>query len=204
MNAPFPAFLTPEQAREIAVSAKTAIHRTKPSMPSSRLIADGRIRGSVINLGKGRSVADAEALKAAAREYAEYDPNFAPDAGALERGYDTVVSNYVLNVLPPFVREIAWETIRKATAKDGTAYVTVRGNDHSINGTPEFDGVRTSIGTFQKAYTVGALLEEARRHFRNARILYGTDKAASITAILTGPRESAEEIRIEERFVLAG
>jgi hypothetical protein len=84
MNAPFPAFLTPEQAREIAVSAKTAIHRTKPSMPTSRLVGDGRIRGSVINLGKGRSVADAEALRAAAAEYAEYDPNYAPDRAALE------------------------------------------------------------------------------------------------------------------------
>jgi hypothetical protein len=81
--------------------------------------------------------------------------------------------------------------------------VTVRGNDKSISGKPELDGVRTTIGTFQKAHTVGALLEEARRHFRDARILYGTDKAASITAILTGPHENADEIRTEERFVLA-
>jgi hypothetical protein len=202
MNAPFPAFLTPEQAREIAVSAKTAIHRTKPSMPTSRLVGDGRIRGSVINLGKGRSVADAEAMKAAAVEYAEYDPNFAPDRTTLERKYETVVSNYVLNVLPPFVRAVAWETVREATGEDGTAYVTVRGNDKSISGVTFLDGVRTSIGTFQKAYTIDALISEARKRFKNVRILYGSKASASITAMLTGPIEPAVGEAVQEKFEL--
>lgn len=134
MNAPFPARLSPDQTREIAISAKTAIHRTKPSMPTCRLISDRKITGSVINLGKGRSVADAEALKAATPgEYAEYDPNYCPDQAPLQKTYDTVVSNYVLNVLPPFVRQVAWETIRDATGENGIAYVTVRGHDKSIN-----------------------------------------------------------------------
>jgi hypothetical protein len=56
----------------------------------------------------------------------------------------------------------------------------------------------------RKATTTGALLEEASGHFRNARILYGSDSAASITAILTEPREQKEETGDEERFVLAG
>jgi hypothetical protein len=62
--------------------------------------------------------------------------------------------------------------------------------------------VRTSIGTFQKAYTIDALISEARKRFKNVRILYGSKASASITAMLTGPIEPAVGESVQEKFEL--
>jgi hypothetical protein len=50
-----------------------------------------------------------------AEHYSEYDPNYAPDYSVLKREYDVVVSNFVLNILPPSPRAVAWQQIADCT-----------------------------------------------------------------------------------------
>ena len=128
---------------------------------------------SVLHHGCGRSVKDSEFLRSVSAVYAEYDPNFAPDRTVLLKRYDIVVSNFVLNVLPPEDRNDAWTDIATCVKKHGIghAYITVRSDkDTSIKGEPYQDGVVTSKGTFQKGYSVEDFQVEAESFFSDVFI----------------------------------
>ncbi len=172
------------------IAGNTAIARKAISVPTRTLLAAGRIPSgaSVFNHGRGRADADAAALSNAAAEYAEYDPNHAPNPEALERRYDVVVSNYVLNVLPPEIRAHAWEDIARTTG--GVAYVTVRSTgDKSIyKGKKHKDGYVMARGTFQKPYTAEALKREAKKFFKSVEIIMGTPGGISWTAACSDPK----------------
>ena len=171
-------------------AGRTAIARKAISVPTRTLIAAGRIpqNASVLNHGRGRADADAAALMQAAGEYAEYDPNHAPNPEALNRRYDVVVSNYVLNVLPPDIRKHAWEDIARTTG--GVAYITVRSTgDKSIYKGKKFkDGFIMSIGTFQKPYTKEGLVREAKRFFKTVEVIAGTPGGISWTIAASDPK----------------
>ena len=155
-----------------ANARRTAIARRAVSVPTRDLIAAGRITksSSVLNHGRGKADADATALSQLASSYAEYDPNYSPDRGPLEQRYDVVVSNYVLNVLPPDIRKLAWEDIAQATG--GVAYITVRSSgDKAIRGKKYKDGVITTIGTFQKGFTAIGLTREAKKYFGKVEVI---------------------------------
>jgi hypothetical protein len=81
--------------------------------------------------------------------------------------FQCVVATYVLNVLVPQAREVAFSEIARATEQEsGIAYITVRSDkDRKINGTPEADGVRTSISTFQVGFSKEKFILEASKHF---------------------------------------
>jgi len=156
------------------IAAKTAMSRRAVSVPTRELISGGRIPpdATVLHHGRGRADDDAQALASAAAAYAEYDPNYAPDRTVFDDRYDVVISNYVLNVLPPDIRKNAWEDIARATG--GTAYITVRSTgDKSIRGKKYKDGVITSSKTFQKSYTAEALIREAKRYFNSVEVIMG-------------------------------
>jgi hypothetical protein len=173
----------PEEKPDYGVSAgKTAIARRSVSVPTRELIAAGRITklSSVLNHGRGRADNDATALSQLASSYAEYDPNYSPDREVLNQRYDVVVSNYVMNVLPPDVRKLAWEDIAQATG--GVAYITVRSSgDKAIRGKKYKDGVITSIGTFQKGYTATGLTREAKKYFNKVEVIMGRSAGISWT-----------------------
>ena len=78
-----------------SIAGRTAIARRGISVPTRNLLSSGRIPkgASVLNHGRGKADADAAALANAAAEYAEYDPNYAPNMDVLERRYDIVVSS---------------------------------------------------------------------------------------------------------------
>ena len=186
----------PKEKPDYGVSAgKTAITRRAVSVPTRELIAAGRITksSSVLNHGRGKADDDATALSQLASSYAEYDPNYSPDRAALDQRYDVVVSNYVLNVLPPDVRKLAWEDIAQSTG--GVAYITVRSSaDKAIRGKKYKDGVITSIGTFQKGYTAIGLKREAKRYFDKVEVIMGRPNGISWTIAaseskITGPGE---------------
>ena len=176
------------------IAGRTAIARKAVSRPTRTLLGSGRIPkgASVLNHGRGRADADAAALAAAAAEYAEYDPNHAPNPEALKRRYDVVVSNYVLNVLPPDIRKLAWQDIARTTG--GTAYITVRSTgDKSIyKGKKHLDGYKMATGTFQKPFTAADLQKEAKRYFNNVEVIDGTPSGISWTISASDPKISGE------------
>lgn len=176
------------------IAGRTAISRKAVSRPTRTLISSGRIPkgASVLNHGSGRAPADAAALAAAAAEYAEYDPNHAPNPDALSRRYDVVVSNYVLNVLPPDIRKLAWQDIARTTG--GTAYITVRSTgDKAIYKGKKFkDGYKMATGSFQKPFTAADLKKEAKRYFNNVEVIDGVQSGISWTISASDPKITGE------------
>ena len=106
---------------------RTAIARKKPSKPVKALEADGRIVGRVLDYGCGKGY-DAYYLGAES-----YDPHFQPD---MQDGlFDTVVCNYVLNVIPSEKeRSAVVSDIRSRLKSDGRAYISVRADKGALNG----------------------------------------------------------------------
>lgn len=181
--------MTKDEPDFTAISAKTAIARKKVSVPTRELIKAGRIPSdaTVLHLGRGKADADAEALSSVAATYAEYDPNYASDDSVLDDQYDIVISNYVLNVLPPDLRKRAWEDIARTTL--GAAYITVRSTgDKSIKGKKYKDGIITSSGTFQKLYTARGLVREARKYFKTVEVIMGRKGGICWTIAVSDPR----------------
>jgi hypothetical protein len=174
----------------VTVAARTAIARTRAAAPIRVLLDRGLVRGDVLHHGRGRDTHGSEAMREVARSVTDYDPNHAPNPSALERKYDTVVSNFVLNVLPPTERRLAIADIARTTRSNGNAYISVRAaGDANIRGARAYDGVRTSIGTFQRGYTVAALRRELAPYFRNVEVIAGRDNATSITVHASEPIE---------------
>jgi len=176
------------------IVGRTAIARRSISRPTRTLLGSGRIPkgASVLNHGRGKADADAAALAAAAAEYAEYDPNYAPNPDVLERRYDIVISNYVLNVLPPDIRKLAWQDIARTTG--GVAYITVRstGDKAIYKGKKYKDGFKMSTGSFQKPYTATGLVKEAKRYFNSVEVIEGTTSGIFWMIAASDPKIAGE------------
>lgn len=113
----------------------TAIARKKPSKPVVRLKATGAIVGRTLDYGCGRG-ADTDYLGCEG-----YDPHYRP---ARPVGtFDTVVCNYVLNVIASESERVAvLRDVQDLLTEDGFAYITVRNDRKALNG-------YTSRGTWQ-------------------------------------------------------
>lgn len=69
---------------------QTAICRTSSSAPIAWYQANGLLHGDVLDYGCGQDV----------HSYAKFDPAYYPDYSLLQKRWDTITCNYVLNVLP--------------------------------------------------------------------------------------------------------
>ena len=96
----------------------TAIARSRPSAPMAFLNKDHRLVGRTLDYGCGRGV-DVDAFGMDG-----YDPHYSPKRP--EGLYDTIVCNYVLNVVTRNEQEQILRDIRGLLADNGIAYVTVR------------------------------------------------------------------------------
>jgi len=155
------------------LSKTTALDHTRnPSQPVSRICQAGKVLGkNVLHLGTGLDKFARDAMLAAgALLVADYDPNFYPDRSVLQRTYDVVVCNYVLNILPPHERRLAYADIAACTHPQGSAYLCVQGkwpvvNRHRVVG--EFaDGyviLDSPSPTFRKGYDPQEFVEEIQR-----------------------------------------
>ncbi len=168
---------------QFKTAGKTAMSRTGLSAPTKYLLDKGLIRGKVFQQGRGKADHDAEAMSKTASAYSEYDPNYAPGRKALRKKYDTVISNFVLNTLPPTVRDSAWLDIQSTVGRGGTAYISVRSTgDKGIRGEQSEDGVITSKGTFQKAYSMQDIVDEASVYFNDVEVIKRTAHSITISA----------------------
>jgi ATP adenylyltransferase len=138
---------------------RTAITRKKPSKPVAALEEKGLIVGRVLDYGCGRGH-DASHLGAEC-----YDPHFAPD---MPTGlFDTVVCNYVLNVIPSVEeREAVLQDIRSRLAEGGRAYISVRTDKGSLNG-------YTKIGTWQGLVVLDAPVVAKDNGFKTYEVSNG-------------------------------
>jgi 2-polyprenyl-3-methyl-5-hydroxy-6-metoxy-1,4-benzoquinol methylase len=97
---------------------KTAITRRKPSAPVLWLERHGLLKGRMLDYGAGRGF-DADYLGAS-----KFDPHWWPEKP--EGKYDTVICNYVLNVVEPGDEAGILADIRGYLAPGGHAYLAVR------------------------------------------------------------------------------
>lgn len=99
-------------------SHKTAISRTKPSRPTKLLFAAGLLRGRVLDYGCGKG------FDVIYYDLEGYDPHYRPHLP--EGKFDTIICNYVLNVVTEVEGEKIIEHIKSLLTSDGKAYITVR------------------------------------------------------------------------------
>ncbi len=109
---------------------RTAITRKAVSLPTAYLLQHGLIKGEALDYGCGKGF-DCDFLGMDG-----YDPNHGGRCSIVvdEPGYDTIICNYVLNVLPDASeREDVVLSIIDLLAPGGVAYITVR-NDSFTEG----------------------------------------------------------------------
>jgi hypothetical protein len=157
-----------------AASRSTALfHSKNASQPIKWLAQKGTLRGkTVLHLGTGLdNPAKGVLLDSGCAEVADYDPNFYPDTIVLDREYDALIANYVLNIVPPAERREIYTQIRSSLKEGGCAYLTVQGvwpvkNKYKIIGEHQ-DGYLIQTGynlTFRKGYAKQEFLDEIKAH----------------------------------------
>jgi len=180
--------------KTIEKAGKTAMSRRGVSVPTRELLKKGLLKGSIFHHGRGKADADADEMRNLGGGYDEYDPNYAPDEEPLSRQYDTTVSNYVLNTIPPKIRDKVWTQLQHSVG-NGNGFITVRGagDKASLKGIEDFeDGIIMRGGTFQKFFTVEEIVEEAGKYFSDVEVVQGSNKSPGIT-IRVSNAEKVEE-----------
>lgn len=114
--------------------------RRKPSLPMLELQKRGLLVGRMLDYGAGRGFdADHFGME-------KYDPTYWPEHPGPNDVFDTIVCNYVLNVVPPEAEDEILADIEELLAPGGTAYITVRRDVKE-------DGL-TASGTYQRRVTL--------------------------------------------------
>lgn len=166
----------------ISASRMTALYHSKnASQPVKWLCQKKILQGkSVLHLGTGLDIPSKSLLlESGCAEVADYDPNFYPDTSVLEKQYDAVIANYVLNIVPPEDRKDIYKLIKDTLKTKGTAYLTVQGVwpvEHNYKIIKKYtDGYLIKTGyntTFRKGYTQKEFLDEIKQFLGgNPRII---------------------------------
>lgn len=108
------------RATKINQAFRTAIARKTLPRPTSLLLEKGLIQGKVLDYGCGKC----HEINNSFFEAEGYDPHFRPDFP--QHKYDTIICNYVLNVVEGIERTYVVENIRNLLRPGGNAYITVR------------------------------------------------------------------------------
>lgn len=101
----------------------TVKDRKWPSFPTKQLVARGLLQGKVLDFGCGTGV-DVAYLRQLGYEVSGYDPHYAPDYPQAQ--FDTILCNYVLNVLLPEEQVQVLMAVSELLKPGGKAYFTVR------------------------------------------------------------------------------
>ena len=101
----------------------TAITRKSLSQPTKYLLENNLIEGRVLDFGCGKGF-DTDFLLSEGFEAVGYDPHFRPEKP--NGKFNTIICNYVLNVLEEKDSEAVINEIRGLLEHEGFAYITVR------------------------------------------------------------------------------
>lgn len=96
----------------------TAITRKKPSLPTQYLYSVGLLYGEILDYGCGRG------FDASYYFMDKYDKYYHP--AKPKKLYDTIICNYVLNVVDLLEGEDIIKDIKSMLKHSGIAYITVR------------------------------------------------------------------------------
>jgi len=101
----------------------TAKERDKVSYPTRKLYNMGALEGEVLDFGSGFGK-DVEFLQSKGITCTAYDPHHAPEYP--DKTFDTILCNYVLNVLLPKEQAEVLMSVSELLKPTGKAYFTVR------------------------------------------------------------------------------
>jgi len=101
----------------------TAKERERASWPTRKLYNMGAIKGEVLDFGSGLGK-DAEYLNTRKIRCTNYDPHYAPEYP--DRKFDTILCQYVLNVLLPEEQAEVLMSVSELLKPTGRAFFTVR------------------------------------------------------------------------------
>ncbi|MBD0788136.1 hypothetical protein HUO09_17415 [Vibrio sp. Y2-5] len=162
----------PDLHHEFAMSAKTSIYRAKPSLPLRTLLDRNLLQGSTLNFGKGKYDVDSLAItENIGIQCIDYDYTWAK-WDIMGSSFKSVVAMYVLNTLSRQGRDFVWNQLARVTDdSNGSLFVAVRSDRKGMKGEPFEDGVKTSRGTIQVAYTDEMLISEATQYFGHVEII---------------------------------
>ncbi|WP_299231194.1 bifunctional class I SAM-dependent methyltransferase/HIT family protein [uncultured Bacteroides sp.] len=101
----------------------TAIKRTNLSVPTRFLKDKNLLKGKILDFGCGYGF-DTDELYKQGYDITGYDYYYRPDYP--EGKFDTIICNYVLNVLEPYAQAEVMMNVTNLLKPDGTAYFAVR------------------------------------------------------------------------------
>lgn len=101
----------------------TAIERTNLSVPTRFLKDNNLLKGRILDFGCGYGF-DTDELHRQGYNITGYDYYYRPDFP--EGKFDTIICNYVLNVLEPYAQAEVMMNVTNLLKPDGTAYFAVR------------------------------------------------------------------------------
>lgn len=101
----------------------TAIKRTDLSVPTRHLLKHGLLIGRILDFGCGFGF-DTDELKRNGYDITGYDYYYRPDYP--DGKFDTIICNYVLNVLEPYAQAEVMMNVTNLLNPKGTAYFAVR------------------------------------------------------------------------------
>ena len=119
---------------------RTAIARRALSVPARVLHETGRLKGRVLDYGAGRG-GDTDRLSELGYDIHAYDPQWGPKK--ISGTFNTIMCNYVLNVLPREADKRLIANIRRLLRRGGVAYVTVRGDTKKFSKAGKWTGAET-------------------------------------------------------------
>jgi len=135
---------------------KTAISRKKPSRPTLMYVEKGLINAPVLDYGCGKG-ADVDYLSNNGYSVDGFDPYYKPTYN-VEREYRTVMSNYVLNVIPTkSERVFAIVNILNNLMVGGVALITTR-SKYDVEQSAKYnrwDRHNDGFITYKKTFQVG-------------------------------------------------
>ena len=115
--------LTAMEPEKINHPYLTAIKRTDISVPTRYLMQHQLLKGKILDFGCGYGY-DTDELKRQGYDIVGYDYYFRPDYP--EGKFDTIICNYVLNVLEPYAQAEVMMNVTNLLSPKGTAYFAVR------------------------------------------------------------------------------
>lgn len=140
-----------------------------------------------------------------------YSPKYT-DYSALDRKYDAIISNAVLNVLPQDQRDALVVKMGKLLADGGKLYVNVRGDDvNTLSSNPsnvkigDMEWFVSSTGSYQKGFTRNELVAYLKDALGSDFEVQGTSKFGKASAIVTKKESATNKSKIgnNTRFELS-